>query len=192
VIYSLEKVNMKIGKKLRLLRKSKNMTLKNLSEKSGVQIATLSRMEHDTMTGTLDSHIAICKALGVSLPDFYREIDDERKTVTLSGGNERKEPRVHSREHTVEMLTTKLADKKMMPVLVRINKNSGTAPEECGVGSEKFVYILEGKILAKIGKEKYKLRKGNSVYFDASLSHLFQNAGKAESVFLSLLSPPAA
>ena len=182
---------MKIGKKLRVLRKKKKITLGELSEKSGVQIATLSRMENDIMTGTLQSHIAICKVLGVSLSDFYHDIENEYKVVSLAKQNEKYESFVHRKKSTSEMLVTKLAEKKMMPILIRIKKSGKTPKEEDKVGAEKFIYILQGKIRAEIGKEVYNLSKGDSIYFDASLSHVFYSNSPVETRLISILSPPA-
>lgn len=182
---------MKIGKKLKALRKEKKMTLKELSEKSGVQIATLSRIEHDIMTGTLQSHISICKALGVSLAAFYGEIESEDKSVSLTKRRQEREFFVQPKKSIIEMLTTKISDKKMMPLLVKIQKGGKTHKEENKVGAEKFIYILDGKIRADIGKETYNLSKGDSVYFDASLPHVFHNFGKSEARVLCVLTPPS-
>ncbi|UCD55694.1 MAG: helix-turn-helix transcriptional regulator [Candidatus Omnitrophota bacterium] len=180
---------MKIGKKLKVLRKERKLTLKELAEKSGVQIATLSRMERDIMTGTFRSHINICKALGVSLSDFYRDVEHEHKTVSLI--KQRHPSFAHPRKSTIEMLATQVADKKMMPLLIRIRKGGHTHKEENKPGTEKFIYVLEGKICAKIGKEEYNLSKGDSIYFDASSLHALHNIGKNESRAISLLCPPA-
>jgi transcriptional regulator with XRE-family HTH domain len=65
---------MYIGKKVQELRKAKGMSLSELASKSGVQIATLSRIEHQKMVGTLESHIHIARALDVDLCGLYRDI----------------------------------------------------------------------------------------------------------------------
>jgi mannose-6-phosphate isomerase-like protein (cupin superfamily) len=182
---------MKIGKKLKALRKERKMTLNELSKTSGVQVATLSRMEHDIMTGTLNSHINICKTLGVSLADFYRDLEYEHKTVSLVKRKQAHQSFVHPKKSTIEMLTTKAAEKKIMPLLIKIQKGGQTHKEENKPGTEKFFYVLEGRILAKIGKEEYKLSKGDSVYFDASLPHVFHNIGKSDSRTLCALTPPS-
>jgi len=182
---------MKIGDKLKFLRKGKKMTLKELSEKSGVQIATLSRMEHDVMTGTIDAHMNICKALGIFLSDFYRELENDGKNVSFIGQKEKRETFVRPKETTVEMLAANIEDKNMKPLLIRIRKNGETQKEEYRLGAQKFIYVLEGKVRARIGKEEYLLRKGDSAYLDASLSHTFQNTAKIESVLLSVSSAPA-
>ncbi len=181
---------MKIGKKLKALRKDRKMTLKELSEKSGVAIATLSRMEHDIMVGTLESHINICKALGVSLADFYHELESEHKTISFIKQKEKHESFVHPKKSTIEMLTTKVMNKKMMPVLIRIKKGGQTHKEENKPGTEKFIYMLEGTMIADIGKEKHRLSKGDSLYFDASLPHVFSNDGRGDAVAICVLTPP--
>ena len=180
---------MKIGKKMKALRKEKKMTLNELSRKSGVQIATLSRMENDMMTGTLKSHIKICETLGVALADFYRDLEYETKTAGLA--KRKGLSLVHSKESAAEILATNLANKKMMPLLLTVRKNGETQKEKNAVGSEKFVYVLEGRIRASIGKEGYNLSRGDSIYFDASVPHELHNIGKAEARALSILSPPS-
>jgi len=181
---------MKIGHKLKLLRKERKMTLKELSEKSGVAIATLSRMEHNIMTGTLASHMSICKELGVSLADFYREVENESKDISVIKEKEKHDSFVNAKKSAVEILTTKVMSKKMMPTLMRIAKGGQTHKDEYKPGSEKFVYVLKGSVTAKIGKEEHVLSEGDSLYFDASLPHSFANSGKTEATALSIMSPP--
>lgn len=182
---------MKIGKKIRSLRKAQKITLNELSKKSGVQIATLSRMEHDIMTGTLESHTAICRALGISFSNFYREVEEEHKTLSVMKRKEKRQSFPHPKKSTTEILAAKVMGKKMMPLLIKIQKNGETRREESKVGAEKFIYVLDGKIGAKIGKNGYAMVKGDSIYFDASLPHVFKNTGKAEARVLCILTPPA-
>lgn len=66
---------MKIGDTIRLLRKAKKMTLQELSNKSGVALASISRMETGRMSGTIESHNDIARVLGVTLSYLYRVTD---------------------------------------------------------------------------------------------------------------------
>ena len=92
---------------------------------------------------------------------------------------------------SIEMLTTKIAGKKMMPVIIRINKGATTHREHNRPGTEKFIYLLEGELVAEIGQEKYNLSRGDSLYFDASLAHVFSSVGQHNATALSVLSPPS-
>lgn len=181
---------MKVGKKLKLLRKERKLTLKELSDKSGVAIATLSRMEHDIMTGTIESHINICKSLGVNLADFYRELENESKTISFIKQKEKPDSIHHQKQASIELLTSRIMSKKMMPVLLHVSKNGTSVKEENKPGSEKFIYIFEGSLTAHIGSQSHKLLKGDSLYFDASLPHYFANEGHTDASALYVLTPP--
>ena len=69
-------MNIKLGSALRKLRIDRAMTLQQLSKKSGVQIATLSRMEHDKAQGTVNNYNKISKAYGMKLSDLFKEIEE--------------------------------------------------------------------------------------------------------------------
>ena len=74
---------MHVGEIIKKLRKEKRMTLAELSEKSSVALATLSRIENGKMTGTLDSHMRIANILEVSLPDLYKNLAYSKKQVEV-------------------------------------------------------------------------------------------------------------
>ncbi|MFC1549238.1 helix-turn-helix domain-containing protein [Candidatus Omnitrophota bacterium] len=182
---------MKIGKSIRSLRKEKNMTLEELAKKSGVALATLSRMENDKMTGTLVSHNRICKALNVSITELYKEIEEESKTIDSVPKKKRTEHFVHTDKAKYELLVTKTLDKKIMPLMMKLSTGGETQKEQNKTGVEKFVYILTGTIEATVGPEKYALKRGDSLYFDASLPHAFRNKGKTDAEAVCIVSPPA-
>ena len=88
------------------------------------------------------------------------------------------------------MLASNFMNKKMMPVLIKIGKSGKTHSEETKGGVERFVYILEGKIEANIGDNKYALVKGDTLYFEPSLRHYFRNSGPGEAKLISVTTPP--
>ncbi len=182
---------MKIGKRIRQLRKEKDITLEELSQKSGVALATLSRMENNKMTGTLESHNNICKALNVSLAELYRELEDEAKTVESVSRQKRTEHFVHSSRAKYELLVSKTLEKKIMPLMMKITSGGETQEEQNKPGVEKFIYMITGTMTAVVGDQEYALKKGDSLYFDASLPHVFRNNGKTDTEAVCIISPPA-
>ncbi|MFH1664816.1 MAG: XRE family transcriptional regulator [Candidatus Omnitrophota bacterium] len=181
---------MKIGKSIRSLRKEKNITLDELSRKSGVALATLSRMENDKMTGTLESHIQICKALGVSVSDLYRKLEIDNKTVGTVAMSDRVVYQVYSNKAKYELLTPKTLDKKILPLMLKITPGGETGKEQDKIGVEKFVYVVSGSMDAAIGDRKYSLKTGDSLFFDASLPHSFANRGKTDTEAICIVTPP--
>jgi len=96
---------MNIGEKIHKLRKEKNMTLLELSEKSGVALATLSRMENGRMTGTVESHVNICKALDVSIADIYKDLPGSPEKVEVQTREDGTEVFIHNKRASSEMLS---------------------------------------------------------------------------------------
>ena len=79
----------------------------------------------------------------------------------------------------------------MMPVLLKIEAGGETNKEQNPAGSEKFVFVLEGKIDVRAGEKSYSLAKYNTLYFDASLEHKFVNAGKTTAKVICVGTPVA-
>ncbi len=182
---------MQIGEKIQSLRKAKKISLTELSKTSGVQLATLSRIENLKMTGRLESHIAIAKVLGVSLAELYKDVGIEEKPVDIVSSEGREEIYSHSEKATYEVLTSKVLGKKMMPTLIKIEPQEKTAPEQNPIGTEKFIFCLEGKVEAVINEKPYLISKQMSLYFESSLPHYFKNSGKSKAAILCVITPPS-
>ena len=181
---------MHVGEIIHRLRKEKKMTLEELSAKCGTAVATLSRIENGKMTGTLHSHMKICDVLGIALPDFYKGLTLTKREVEVQSRKARTEIFVHNKGSTSEMLASKAMNKKMMPVMIKLNKSGVTHNEETRPGIEKFIYVLDGKIEAYIGDEKYDMTGGDTLYFESSLPHYFKNTGSGESRLICVICPP--
>lgn len=67
-----------LGRTIRRLRIKRNWTLKELSDKTGIQSATLSRMENHKMIGTLDAFNALAEAFGMKLSELFQECEKDQ------------------------------------------------------------------------------------------------------------------
>lgn len=182
-----------IGDRLRNLRKTQKITLLELAKSAGVDAATISRIETGRMTGTLESHMKLARGLGMKLTDLFQGIEQAQagKTVSLQGRGSRSEVYVYEAgKSSMAMLTTNVLQKKLMPILISIEPGGSTHKEETRVGTEKFLYVLEGELEAKVGQETHQLKRGSSLYFDASLPHHLRNAGSKVARCLSVVTPP--
>ncbi|MFH1858441.1 MAG: XRE family transcriptional regulator [Candidatus Omnitrophota bacterium] len=182
---------MDIGEKIRGARQEKRITLAELSEKSGVAQATLSRIENGLMTGTVKSHMKICEALGIDLTELYGSMTPEKKSAEIESGSTKKDVFVHDEKSFSVLLTSQVLSKKMMPILIRLAPEGKTPTEEAPDGTEKFLYCISGNVAVTVGGETYPLNTGDRLYFNASLSHRLENKGKTEARCLSVSSPPA-
>lgn len=182
---------MSIGNRIKELRRQKKMTLTELSKQSGVQIATLSRIENGKMKGTIDSHLSVARALGVDVTTLYKDLGKESTDDRTSPPDAPTETFNYNDKASYEILTSHLLSKKMMPVVLRIEPGGRTNAESNPPGSEKFVFVLEGAVRAAVGERSYDLTPNKTVYFDASVSHWFENTGKKPARLISVVTPVA-
>lgn len=179
---------MNIGSKIKKLRLEQKLSLTALSQKSGVQIATLSRIEHGQMTGTLESHLQIAKALGVEILSLYENLQTTDEPITPS----------HQVEHTViqtnakvtyEILAKQPSTKKMLPRLLRIEPKSSTTQTTLPAGCESFIFMLEGSILIQLKEQKIALLNESSFYFNSAQPHFFINESDVPAKLLMITTP---
>ncbi len=182
---------MEIGSRIKELRKSKRMTLTELSQKSGVQMATLSRIEHLKMTGTLESHLNIAKAMEVDITELYQGLDRSENNVDMLNANALTDVFVDTEKSAFRILTSNALKKKMLPTVLSLESDAKTNSEQAPIGTEKFIFVLEGKLEVMIANKAYPLSRSSTLYFDASLQHYYVNKGKRMAKALCVSTPAA-
>lgn len=64
-----------VGTRLRAVRSAQRLTQPVLASLSGVDAATISRMERGRMAGTLECHLKLSRALGLTLAELYADVE---------------------------------------------------------------------------------------------------------------------
>lgn len=183
-----------IGQRLRAIRKAQKVRLMQLAKASGVDAATISRIETGQMPGTLESHMKLARALGVKLTALYEGLEEEqaKRAVSVQRPSARSEVYVHrAGKSSTSMLTTEVLNKKLLPVLITIEPGGRTHQEEARVGTEKFLYVIDGEVEASIGGQAHSLTRGSTLYFEAHVPHALRNTGRATARCLAVTTPPA-
>lgn len=179
-----------IGPRIRTLRKGRRLSLEQLSEKSGVALATLSRIENGKGSGTFKTHQRIADAFSLSLPDLYQGLRPEDQDATLvDPASEEAETFTYDEKASAVLLAKHLSGKQMFPQLITLQPEGKTTMEQYPVGTERWVFCLEGGANVFVGPAAYRLAAGGTLYFKASLPHRFENAGPVTSKLVSVTSP---
>jgi quercetin dioxygenase-like cupin family protein len=77
----------------------------------------------------------------------------------------------------------------MEPHLFRIAPQSGSGESYTHEG-EEFLYILQGELQISLQEEEYRLRPGDSFYFESHTPHRWINPGRDETWVLWVNTPP--
>lgn len=179
-------IKINLGKRIRELRKKRGMTLSEVSKKSGIALATLSRIETGNMTGTFKSHIRIAETFSMTLSEFYSEMEE---LITVQKRADYADLFIPNKKVSSAILTKDISGKKMLPTLIQLKPGSRTYTEQLKQGVEKFVYILNGKVEITIGNAANTLEKGATLYFDASQAHHMRNIGDTQAEYLCVMTP---
>jgi mannose-6-phosphate isomerase-like protein (cupin superfamily) len=77
----------------------------------------------------------------------------------------------------------------MEPHLFRITAKA-TSGESYKHEGEEFLFVLRGELRMLLDAEEYRLRTGDSFYFDSSTPHRWSNPGRTETWVLWINTPP--
>lgn len=165
---------MNIGYKIKELRNSKNMTLKNLSEESGLSVGFLSQLERGLTSIAVDSLESIAEILGVNLSYFFEVQNKSDKKVLKS--YERQVLSMQEGGFIAYSLCQNLEDKAFIPKLIEVFPHK--TDEEVALykhSGEEFIYVLEGILTVYLDNEIYDLYPGDSIFLNSSIVHNWSN-----------------
>ena len=173
-----------LGRILKELRAHRNWTLREMSERSGIPISTLSKVENDRLTLTYDKILQLSENLQIRISDLFAETEAAEESVTARRSIGRLEDaiRVETPNYDYYYLCTELRRKRMVPVLTRIRAKSlsefGDLVSHAG---EEYIHVLEGTIV--VHTEFYdpvKLKTGEAIYIDSNMGHAYVAAEECD------------
>ena len=179
-----------IGSLLRALRARNDWTLKEMSQRCGIPLSTLSKVENDRLTLTYDKLQQISQRLNIRMSELFAEEDrsvaEPAITARRSIGKIDDAVRVTTPNYDYFYLCPELRRKRMIPVLTRVRAKT---IEEFGElvrhSGEEYIHVLEGR--AEVHTEFYDpivLEAGESVYIDSNMGHAYIAAEGCEEVLL--------
>jgi quercetin dioxygenase-like cupin family protein len=77
----------------------------------------------------------------------------------------------------------------MEPHLFRVAPEAGSGDSYTHDG-EEFLYVLRGELMITLEKQQYRLKAGDSFYFESATPHHWKNPGRAETWVLWVNTPP--
>lgn len=92
-----------IGEKLRSIRLDKGISSKELEALSGINQSTISRIENNTHSPSIETLFKICSALEISINDFFKD-NEELPVDLMSLLNTAKKMSPTQRQKVTEMI----------------------------------------------------------------------------------------
>jgi transcriptional regulator with XRE-family HTH domain len=163
------------------------LSLRDLAERSGVSAPMLSQVERGETSPTLAVAAKIAAGLELSLSQLLR-LDEGGHVVVVRRGEGRSRERGG---HRVEELTAPLPGQRADVSVHDLAAGAATGgegdPPLHEPGSRETAVVLEGRLTLVIDGERHDLARGDSVTFDADLSHHFENNGVETARFVAVV-----
>jgi len=183
-----------LGSLLRGLRLRNNWTLKEMSERTGIPLSTIAKVEHDRLTLTYDKLLQLSQRLNIRMSDLFSEADATPEapiTARRSIGRLGDAIRVNTPNYEYFYMCPELRRKRMVPTVTRVRARSieefGELVHHTG---EEYIYVLQGPV--EIHTEFYEpvvLETGESIYIDSTMGHAYvAPKGHDEALLLGICS----
>jgi transcriptional regulator with XRE-family HTH domain len=169
----------RLGERVRILRRERGLTLNLLAERSGVSRAMISKLERGEKNPTLVVAAKVAEGLGVSLSQLVGV--EERREVVVVPRERRMIMRDPGTGFERQLLSPSFGGRGIEFIwsVVPEGSSSGEFPPHRR-GVEEYVVVEKGRLRAVLGGEDYLLEEGDALYFEADISHRFDNAGEGE------------
>lgn len=172
--------------KIKELRQEKNLTLKDLSEQTGLSLSFLSQIERGASSLSITSLKKISDALNIHMNYFFIESNDHQRFVVRKEEQHSFTTNLGSQIYT--RMSGTFAGRKLEPLTVTLPPNM-KEDHPYSHNGEEFYFVLAGEVVFYINNEKFHLCEGDTIHFPSSISHQWENPLETESVVLSVLTP---
>ncbi len=169
-----------IGERIKILRTDQGMTLAELGEKANLSISYLSQIERDKTSPSLTTLETIAKSLNTGLRYLF-ESDSEAALVVRA-----------NKSTDVTILSLPIERHPLMPLTgnpeievyqITIHPHYGMEEIEQFAG-EEIIFMLGGELTILIDDEQFILNTGDSIHYDALLTHRWKNATSQSCVMI--------
>lgn len=165
-----------VGEKIKSLRETKNITIEELAERSGLALEQVHRIEDNIDLPSLAPLIKIARVLGVRLGTFLDDQSELGPVVcrkkemsdSISFSNNAIQSRRHMQYHS---LSKSKADRHMEPFIIDVEATPDVDFILSSHEGEEFIMVMEGIMEISYGKNTYILEEGDSIYYDSIVPH---------------------
>ena len=182
-----------IGREVKAVRKQQNITVLELSKKTGISPGMLSKIENGLTSPSLTTLQTLSEALSVSLTSFFRRFEEQRSAVLVKAGSgldvDRAGTRAGHQYNLLGHVGSNASGVIVEPYLIELTTESDTFATFQHDGIE-FIYMLQGEVDYHHAGEVYNLEPGDSFTFDADAPHGPGRLKKLPARYLSIITYP--
>ena len=177
-----------VGLKLKELRGRRQLGIRELALRSGISHSTISLIERDRISPSVETLSAILDALGTTLPGFFASLQTNLSYAPFYAAKDLVEiGKTTSISYRMIGINHPNREMLMLHESYAVGANTGKAfthaAQEAGM-------VVKGAVELTVGSQTRVLQEGDGYYFDSRELHRFRNASEQKSEILSAITPP--
>jgi len=184
VVSSTAEVQAHPGQRFRRLRIRRGLSLAQVARATGVSVGFLSSLERGQMRSSIATLRRIARFYRTNILSLFETAGEHPRLVRPA------ERKILETTPDVRMELLAWGNTAMEPHLFRVKPGGGSGESYSHEG-EEFLHILRGDFEIWLDrKEHYRLKPGDSLYFESSTPHRWRNPGRKETWLLWINTPP--
>ncbi len=164
---------MDLGSRIKRVRGEKHLTLKAVEAAAGISATHISEIERGRTSPTIGVLLRIADALGVDPARFLEE--EELDSVSAVRAEDRVRVSLPGSGGILEQLTTSIPAGRLQAVRLELNPGTSRHSAPHVHPGEEAALVTEGAVRFVVGQDTYLLQAGDSIHFDATVIHSFDN-----------------
>ncbi|HLZ92312.1 MAG TPA: cupin domain-containing protein [Candidatus Acidoferrum sp.] len=172
------------GQRFRRLRTRRGLSLAQVARATGVSVGFLSSLERGQMRSSVATLRRIARFYRTNILSLFETAGENPRLVRPE------QRKILETNAGVRMELLAWGNTAMEPHLFRVKPRGGSGESYTHEG-EEFLHVLRGNFEIWLGNsEHYRLKAGDSLYFESSTPHRWRNPGRAEAWLLWVNTPP--
>lgn len=160
----------RIGERLRRLRRERGWTLEDLAARTGLSRAYLSRLEGGDRQPSLSALSEVAWAYGIPFSSLFAPETESRHGVIVRGRDSEIQ---HGKGLSYARLSTSDWAFNLQPLRVLVPAE-GEGEFLYQHEGEQWLYVLSGRLRLELAEEEFVLEPGDAAHFDAEQKHRFR------------------
>ena len=172
------------GQRFRRLRTRRGLSLAQVARATGVSVGFLSSLERGQMHSSVATLRRIARFYRTNILSLFETNGETPRVVRPA------QRKVLETNAGVRMELLAWGNTAMEPHLFRVKPRGGSGESYSHEG-EEFLHVFRGEFEIWLGDaEHYRLKMGDSLYFESSTPHRWRNPGRSEAWLLWVNTPP--
>lgn len=180
-------MNHVLGERLKSLRAAKGLTLRQLSDLSGLSVSMLSQIESGSADPSLGSLRKLAQVFEASIATLFSDPDAPNVSISRPGARHRLSGA--DAEFVYERLTPGRGDLEVLTA--DIPPGAASSAQTWGHPSTECAYVISGELTVEIAGQLHVIAGGESITFDSRQPHRYINASDAMTSIVVSVTPPS-